>query len=126
MIFLSEYSDDFDSITKENIWYLYHIKKSIERCSKKVYIWGAGKYGSVAVEWCRILELSIEGYIDSVKTGEYNGYAIYKPEEADYRESLVIVGVYNFESCQKICKYLDNKGLQRNTNYFLMKNNPCL
>lgn len=114
--------------TRKRIWYLYHISKIVkEKAYKKIYIWGAGNWGKIALEWCDILNVNVCGYIDSFKNGEYLGYPVTSLEKVHLtKEDLVLVAVVSATACRQIMETLENLGRTRNIDYFFMCNNPCL
>lgn len=58
----------------------------------KAYLWGAGKYGKIAVELIDKMKLPIEiiAFVDNNKTGKYCGIPIIKPEEIIYSENNIV------------------------------------
>ena len=119
-------ADTINSITRDNIWYLFHIKQVLGE-QKEIMIWGAGNWGDVAIEWCRILDCRIEGYIDMNASGYKNGYPIYKPSINTIKNSsIILVAIYSLYDIEIIMGILENAGKTRNKNYFLMNNDPCL
>lgn len=120
-----DYAYDF---TKRHSYYLEHMKSVFQNNHlKQVLVWGAGKYGQVAIEWCEILGANLIGYIDSSKEGEYCDMPIYKKDD-DLVKSVdaILVAVGDFTACQEICGFLEHTGRIRNVDYFLMQNNSCL
>lgn len=119
---------DVGDFTYNHIWYIWHIKEVIKTNSyKTACIWGAGNYGAYGKEWCDILGLDLVFYLDEVKRGEYFGRSIKKPSlETIKMVDVVFVGIANYEMCKEVSERLVGYGLERNRNYFLLLNNPCL
>lgn len=57
---------------------------------RKIYIWGAWEVGHAVEQWLSENHLDIEGYIDSKKTGQYQGKKIYDLDNLE-RESVFLV-----------------------------------
>lgn len=113
--------------TKAHLWFIYHIKDIITQNGyRTAKIWGAGHYGKVAIEWCKILSLNIVGIIDSFKEGDYDGYRIERPSlEKILDADVVFLAIANVHACEQNIKLLEKAGKKRNVDYFLMCNNPC-
>ena len=102
--------------------------KSINRNNKKnCLIWGAGKFGKIALEWCEILDLEVLGFVDTIKKGAYEGYNIYN-KDTEYIDmvDIIIIAIGDFESRQEVMHYLEKKGKSQNRDYVLMLNDSCL
>ena len=110
------------------LWFLYHIVPFLEKKdNKKVTIWGAGFWGSIALEWLCLLENRLEfvGFIDSYKHGEYLGFPIINiKEDVLTRCGTVIVALENQVERLKIMDYLEIHGKVRNVDYFMVCNGP--
>lgn len=64
------------------------------RTNKKCAIWGAGNYGRIMADFCKINGCELEGFIDNndLFKGTYiQGYQIYKPEEIIDAIDVVII-----------------------------------
>lgn len=118
----------YSDFTKNHIWFLWHIKRVIEKNGiRKAYVWGAGKYGAYGKEWCDVLDLILVGFVDSYKRGSYMDFPIIEPTEQIKNDvDLIFVGIENVDVCRNISIYLENLGFERNVNYFLLANNPCI
>lgn len=114
--------------TRKRVYFLYHLKDSIKRNNKKnCLIWGAGKFGKIALEWCEILDLEVLGFVDTIKKGAYEGYNIYN-KDTEYIDmvDIIIIAIGDFESRQEVMHYLEKKGKSQNRDYVLMLNDSCL
>lgn len=108
-----------------NIWFLYHIITILE--NKKIVIWGAGFWGSIALEWLKLLQGKFEfiGFIDTNKSGEYLNYPILLSKEEVILEcDIVLVAVADTQARLEIINYLEKYGKVRNKNYFMLYNSP--
>ena len=93
--------------------------------NRKVVIWGAGYWGSIAMTWISLLGKRVEfqGFIDTKKKGEYLGYPIVQEKDTVIAEcGMLFVAVANRESILEIMDYLDERGQERNKDYFLICN----
>lgn len=122
---------DQNKITRTNqacmrhIWFLYHIYPALE--NKKIMIWGAGHFGSVALEWLKPLweKIDFAGFIDSNKKGRYLGYPIMASRDDLILEcDVVLVAVGDTGARLEIMGCLEKNGKQRNRDYFLVYNSP--
>lgn len=115
-------------IIKADIWYLYHIDRMLKKYNKtSVMIWGAGVLGGIALEWCRILELTVKGFIDTYKRGYKEGYKVNSPNEKCISDAdIILVAVTDVNAIEEIMGVIEAYDKKRNVDYFLMKNNPCL
>lgn len=66
----------------------YIMKRLCAEDNKKVYIWGAGKYGSMAYDFLShcIQNIEILGFLDKYKEGSYLGYSIINPRNIIYNK----------------------------------------
>lgn len=110
---------------KNKLWYIYHMYPVVERLvmeeKKKVYIWGTGKFSQMAIKIMEIFfgNIHLAGFIDTYKTGEYNGLKIYSPSEILCRDdAIVFVGV--MQGKEEIIKDLNQAGMTCNQDYFLL------
>lgn len=108
----------------KKIWYLYYIKNDIlYAIGRKVYfyIWGAGKYGKSVKEMLDLYipELTISGYIDSKKEGEFIGYRIYNPEKI-LKENHKIIFIALMAGQEEIIEQLESAGMKYNKDYFVL------
>ena len=118
----------YSLFTQERIWYITHLKRVIkDKNINDCVIWGAGKMGKTALEWVELLGIKAIGYIDSKKTGYYLGLPIIAPtDEIINKTGLVIVSIGDFGEREAIIKRLYSLGKERNIDFILMHNNPCL
>ena len=117
--------DDCSDYTKQHIWYLYHVAMNLHS-NMTCIIWGTGRYGSIGLEWSKILGLEIRGYIDSNRSGTYNGFPIKKPTVKLLKSvNIIIVSVMNFSAVQEIMSELNKAGFRRNKEYYLIHNDAC-
>jgi hypothetical protein len=120
--------DSYSEETKSLLWFLYHIKQIVdEQQYHTAAIWGAGKFGSVAIEFGKILSLQIIGIMDRFKTGEKEGF-ILSPPSGDMIEKadVVFLAMADMDACEENSLFIENMGKIRNNSYFLMCNNPCV
>ncbi len=116
----------YSEYTQNHCWYLYHLQKATEKFNN-VMIWGVGKYSEIGIEWASILKLHVLGFIDSYKIGSVDEYRIYNPEDDEVKSAdCIIVSVYNLQIVERIMVQLKQLGRERNVNYFLIHNDPCL
>lgn len=117
---------DCSEFTKRHVWYLYHINKACENY-KTAAVWGTGNLGPYGAEWCKILGLTIETYIDTHREGEYLGYKLSKPDDEILKSvDVVFVSIGNPDALMEIMPQLEKLGRKRNVDYFIIENNPCL
>jgi len=101
---------DILSVMKKSVLDIYDVIQDVEetefiksRClyyaflrenmkANKVYLWGAGKFGKIAVKLIERLQLPTEiiAFVDSKKTGEYCGIPLIKPDEIVYSEDNMV------------------------------------
>lgn len=114
--------------TKKHLWYLYHIKQDITKKKyKTAIIWGAGYWGKIALEWCNVLSLHVNGIVDSFKEGEYEGIFVCKPSFEKITEAdVVFLAIADIGACEENIRVIEKAGKIRNINYFLTCNNPCI
>ncbi|SEQ15147.1 glycosyltransferase family 4 protein [Butyrivibrio sp. TB] len=116
---------EYSKFTQEHCWYLYHLDRVCEKYHNAM-IWGTGQLGSIGVEWCNILNLKVEGYIDTYKEGTFLGYRVYKPvREVIDSVDCIIVSMGRPESVEAVMYQLEEYGKQLNVDYFIVCNNPC-
>lgn len=110
------------------LWFFYHIVPILEKKdNKSVTIWGAGFWGSIALEWLRLLENQVEfvGFLDSYKHGEYLGFPIIDINDDVVTQcGTVIVALENIAERLKIMDYLEVHDKVRNIDYFMVCNGP--
>lgn len=118
----------FSQEVQRNLWFIYHIKQVVDKKKyKTVVIWGAGHFGKIAIEWCKLMSLNIKGIIDIIKVGNYEGYNIQKPAiEIIAMVDIVFLAIGSVEACTENIKLIEKAGKIRNVNYFLVSNNPCI
>lgn len=116
----------YSKMTMSKLFYIYHIKQVLMRTkATSAVVWGAGKYGAYALEWCKLIGVDIIGYIDEYKTGMYLERQIYTKNEGINKGDIIIVAICNPTDCEEIMIYLRQCGKKRNIDYFMMSNNPC-
>lgn len=113
-------------IVSLKLWYLFHARKYIELAVQndvQTYIWGAGRCGKIVEEIVRVFfpEITISGFLDSKKTGEFCKYKIYSPSDILQEKNVVIfVAVINGQD--EIIEQLRKKQFIFNRNYFILSN----
>ncbi|MBQ2885472.1 MAG: glycosyltransferase family 4 protein [Alphaproteobacteria bacterium] len=114
--------------TKKALWFLFHIKQVIdEKSYETAVIWGAGFWGKIAMEWCRLLSLEVIGVIDKYKIGYFEGIEIRTPDiEMIKNTDILFLAMMDSGACEKNMKFIENAGRVRNVDYFLTCNNPCI
>lgn len=106
------------------LWYLHHIMDIVKDAGmkrKKFYIWGAGRWGILAKEMTDVFfeDISISGFIDSKKNGEFCGYAIYKPDEAlAGNDAVVFIAAVNGQD--EMIRKLEMMNKRFNMDYFIL------
>lgn len=111
-------------IVAKKIWYLFYAKEYIGLAMQnnaQFFVWGAGKFGRSVVEMVDVFlpEITISGFLDSKKTGQFDIYQIYKPENILQKENVVIfVAAVNGQD--KIIRQLENNNFNYNRNYFIL------
>jgi hypothetical protein len=120
--------DSYSKETKSLLWFLYHIKQTVdEQRYHTAAIWGAGFFGDVAIEFCKILSLQLTDIMDTFQTGEKVGIPISKPSaEIISNVDVVFLAMADFDACEENSIFIEKAGKIRNKNYFLMCNNPCI
>jgi hypothetical protein len=120
--------DSYSKETESLLWFIYHIKQIVdEKQYRTAAIWGAGKFGSVAIEFCKILSLQIIGIMDSFKTGEKEGFIISQPSgDMIKKADVVFLAMADTDACEENSLFIENMGKIRNESYFLVSNNPCI
>lgn len=116
---------DYSEYTRDHCWYLYHLSKTLEY-GATVYVWGAGRFGVIGIEWSKVLGLVIKGFLDSGVKDKFQGYDVESPTEELIKEAdYIIVAVAKSDYVEQIMIQLKEYGLKRNKNYFLVSNDPC-
>lgn len=116
------------SRTMRLLWYLYHIFCTIEKKeNKKIAIWGTGMWGSMTLDWVRLLgaDLELMGFIEKEGHGAYLGYPVLRNDS----EALSICGTILVSTADKkerkgVMSYLDRCGKERNRDYFMILSSP--
>lgn len=108
----------------KKIWFLYFIKNDILYAIERradFYIWGAGKYGKSVKEMLDLYipELTISGFIDSQKEGEYIGCRIFNPEKI-LKENNKIIFIALMAGQEEILEQLESAGMKYNKEYFVL------
>lgn len=117
--------EHYSEYTRAHCWYLYHLKHII-KSDKSIYIWGAGNFGKIGIEWSRILGLKVKGILDEKGIGKFEGYNVYRPSYDRIKEvKYIIVAVAKAIYVEQIMAKLNSCGLVRNIDYFLVSNDPC-
>lgn len=106
------------------LWYLYHIQEIVRKAiarESKFYIWGTGKYGMVVKEIIEIFmpEISIEGFLDSHRTGDFQGHQIYQPDEI-LKNVNTIVFIAAVNGQDEMIEQLEKNSFFLNENYFIL------
>lgn len=120
--------EKFSEFTLKHLWFLWHIKRVIDNNNlRNVLIWGAGNYGKYALEWCCYLGISIMGFVDMKKRGEYLDYPVSEPSDDILQAADVIfVAIDSMDSCRAISQKLEKLKRIRNQDFFLLSNHPCI
>ena len=117
---------NYSEYTRNHSWFLYHIKCVEKRCTS-VYIWGTGAFANIGIEWCEILGFHIEGFFDSNNKGLFLGYNVFEPtKERIEMAECILVSVAKLDFVEEIMRVLESNGKNRNIDYFLVCNDPCL
>lgn len=120
--------EQVQQILMKKLWLLYHVIPILEnKKNKKTVIWGAGHWGSIALDWLRLMREQAEfiGFIDTFKKGEYLGYPIVADKDAAVAMSgIIIVALENRKDRLTIIDYLESRGKIRNIDYFMVCNEP--
>lgn len=118
----------YSDYTNNHMWYIWHIKKElVSNGYKTALIWGAGLYGQYALEWCECLSLKTKGFVDSHKKGRYLGYSVFEPDSVTLKSTDVLfIAIADLNTCRILSKRVEEIGLVRNRNFFLLANNPCM
>ncbi len=118
--------ENLSSMSKKKVWYLYYLQEIIQNSNiRDLFIWGAGKNGKIALEWAKLLGLTVEGFFDINKTGDFEGYPIEYPSDESIKEkNVILISIGNMEIGKQIKDRLDALGKVRNRDYFFMVNNP--
>lgn len=100
---------------KSRSFYYYYMQKSIR--SGTAYIWGAGKYGSIAKDIleCIFPMIELKGFIDAKKTGIYEGKEVISTEMLQQKVADYIVIGFCERKEQAVSKL-------KNIGYFYGKN----
>lgn len=84
---------------------------------KNVYIYGAGKRGTMLMEW--FPELDCKGFIDKKGTGTCMGYPVYEPEAFEYAQGTTIL-ISIAKMGDEVCDYLlEHKKIPRENIFIL-------
>lgn len=125
------YEKKFDKVDQKlmkQLWLLYHIIPILEeKKNNKIAIWGAGYWGSIALEWIKLLESEVEviGFVDTYKQGKYMGYPIVEnKEDIVLRCGTIIIALEDRLARLDIMNYLETFGKIRNKDFFMVCNEP--
>lgn len=105
------------------LWYLYHIQEALREAVVRncvFFIWGTSRYGVVVKQMVEtfIPKVRIAGFLDSYRTGEFQGYKIYQPGEIIQRENTVIfLAAVNGQ--EEMVEQLKERNLVFNRDYFI-------
>lgn len=107
-------------IRKRGLYYMI-VQKALRK--KKIYIWGAGKWGRLTLEILKRLCDSIEiiAFIDSGKEGRIDDVPIKKPDEIVF-DKKYFYSVSFASGRETVIEYLKNKGLTLYENVWCL---PC-
>lgn len=110
--------DSCFALFRNRILYLLSLYHEIS--CKKAYIWGAGKYGGYAYGFLQALrpDVSIEGFIDKNRTGEYCGVPILKPSELNWKNDSAVIIAY-VGSVEETISELETKGYSFDKNIYV-------
>ena len=101
---------------------------AVKKENKKAVIWGAGTYGKNVLEMIAVLgknQLEIVGFIDMNKKGWYLGHPIIQDKDHALEVcDTVFVAVADECARLEIMDYLEQRGKERNRDYFLAVNEP--
>lgn len=89
--------------------------------SGDAYIWGAGKYGKFAKQIIEVLfpKIKVKAYIDSMKTGEYCGIPVFRPDQVKMESvSYIFIGFGNGRKA--VIDYLDKMGFVYNKDVWIL------
>lgn len=106
------------------LWYLYHIQEIIKRAHAKeckFYIWGTGKYGIAVKDIVETFmpEVPIKGFLDSHRTGDFQGYHIYQPDEILQKENIIVfIAAVNGQN--EMIEQLEKNRFFFNRDYFIL------
>lgn len=86
----------YPKLMKTKLWYIYHMREVLAEATKKgkkIYIWGTGKVGLHALQVMKMFcsDIPIEGYVDSYKEGDCEGYEIFKPDFVLKNQETVVL-----------------------------------
>lgn len=120
--------DRVNNILIKQLWLLYHITSAIKnKDKKKAVIWGAGFWGSVALDWLQLAGSRVEfaGFIDTKKHGQYLGQSILENKDTVIIEcDIIIVALEDEAGRLDIMNYLEGYKKVRNIDYFMVCNGP--
>ena len=108
------------SFFKDRILYFYIFFS--EFTAKKVYIWGAGKYGKYALECVTKLfsNVNVIAFLDANKTGKYLDHNIVDPRSADYSSVDGIIVAYAGDATETI-DFLEKQGFSLHESIMLFR-----
>jgi N-acetyl-gamma-glutamylphosphate reductase len=83
--------------------------------------------GDVAIEICKVLSLQLTAIMDTFQTGEKVGIEISRPStEIINQVDIVFLAMRDHNACEINSQFIEKSGKIRNSNYFLILNNPCI
>lgn len=109
---------------QRKLWYLCHVQDRIReqiRQNKSFYIWGTGKYGKTVYEMVSVFfeDMEIAGFLDSVRTGQYMGKTIYRPDEViSDTNNIILAAAVNGQT--DMIEQLEKYGRQYIEDYYIL------
>ncbi len=79
----------------------------------KVLIYGAGIRGGQALDLIKRkykIDGEVIGFIDNYKIGQYQGYPIYRLEEADNLKRRILIALNDYKTAKDVCLQLQKRG----------------
>lgn len=80
-----------------------------------VLIYGAGNKGKCVLDLIKNyykLDCEIFGFIDKNKSGRYQEYPIYRVEEIEGFQGIIIIALFDFDNAKSVCLLLKKKGYE--------------
>lgn len=109
----------FEQLFQENVQY---IKENARK--RKIYLWGIGKYGTIAARMCEELGIKFVGFVDERADDvmEHLGYLVHHKEFLNPKEHFVIITIKSVQP--NILKFLVGKGF-KDGDYFYANLRNC-
>lgn len=120
---MNKFSDN--NAVEQKLWYIYHIEKRLIRKvlkeKKRVYVWGTGKYGKIVKEILEVFwsDFTINGYIDSYKTGFFEGYKIHYSKDIIIQKEVIII-IAAVKGQEEMIQQLKSNNKVYNLDYFIL------